>query len=54
MFIEQNSEEIQRITEKDANEVDYEIITNYMCSEICFNNEKVETLFQSWREKIEN
>ncbi len=52
LFIEQNWEEIQRITEKDPNEVDYQIFTNYLDSHLCFNNEEVETLFQSWRDKI--
>jgi hypothetical protein len=52
MFIEQNSEEIQRITEKDPNEADYTIFTNYLDSHLWFNNQEVETLFQNWRDKI--
>lgn len=52
MFINQNSEEIQKIIEKDPNEVDYQVFTNYLDSHLCFNNEEVEELFQDWRSKI--
>ncbi|MDD2891995.1 MAG: hypothetical protein PHQ95_03440 [Candidatus Gracilibacteria bacterium] len=54
LFIEQNSEEIQKIIEKDPSEVDYQIFTNYCDSNLWFNNEEIETLFQYWREKIRN
>ncbi|EKD66121.1 MAG: hypothetical protein ACD_49C00064G0024 [uncultured bacterium (gcode 4)] len=54
MFIEQNFEEIQKITEKDAYEVDYEIFLNYCDSHLWFNNQEVEALFQKWRDEIKS
>ena len=54
MFINQNLEEIEKIIEKDPNEVDYQVFTNYLDSHLWFNNEEVEELFQNWREKIGN
>ncbi|MDD2892194.1 MAG: hypothetical protein PHQ95_04465 [Candidatus Gracilibacteria bacterium] len=52
MFVNQNSEEIQRITGKDPNEVEYTIFTNYLDNCIYYKDEEIETLFQDWRSKI--
>lgn len=53
MFIEQNADEIKRITElSDPYEVNYTIWTNCLDSSIWFKDQEVETLFQNWRSEI--
>lgn len=49
-FIAANSTEIQRIIEgADPYDIDFTIFTNYLDSHLWFKDEKVEELFQSWR-----